>query len=156
MIAPERYEAVLEWLFAASQHVRIELKATCAPHYFRIMRQKAREAGIEVPRGDGMSAVTKGCLAGQHVCFVSHAGEVYPCGYLPISSGNVRTTPLAEIWDTSVVFARLRDPALLEGKCGVCGFRTVCGGCRARAYAATGNELAEEPFCIYEPPGRRA
>jgi heme b synthase len=161
MLPPERYEAVLEWLFAASSRMRmrarvpIELKATCAPHYFRIMRQRAKEAGIEVPRGDGLSAVTKGCLAGQSVCFISHTGEVYPCGYLPISSGNIRTTPLDQIWDTSEIFARLRDPDLLEGKCGVCGFRTVCGGCRARAYAATGNELAEEPFCLYQPPGQR-
>jgi heme b synthase len=161
-ISPERYEQVLEWLFAESQRTPIQLKATCAPHYFRIMRQQARELGVEIPRGDGMSAdsmsadtlsaVTKGCLAGQHVCFVSHSGEVYPCGYLPISSGNIRTTPLAEIWDTSKIFAALRDPSLLKGKCGICGFRTVCSGCRARAYALTGDPLAEEPFCIYQPP----
>jgi len=178
MLPPERYEQVLEWLFAESSRLRtrIELKATCAPHYFRVMRQrahmrqKAREAGVEIPRGDrmsadsmspdgmsadGMSAVTKGCLAGQHVCFVSRTGEVYPCGYLPISSGNVRTTPLETIWDASKVFARLRDPDLLGGKCGVCGFRAVCGGCRARAYALTGDYLAEEPFCVYQPPTLR-
>jgi len=152
MIPPERYEAVLEWLFDESQRVPIELKATCAPHYFRIMRQRAKALGVELPRGHGMSAVTKGCLAGQHVCFISYSGEVYPCGYLPVSSGNIRTTPLEQIWDTSAVFARLRDPDLLQGKCGVCGFRIVCGGCRARAYALEGNYLAEEPFCIYEPP----
>ena len=152
MIPPERYEAVLEWLFDQSQRVPIELKATRAPHYFRIMRQRAKALGVEAPRGHGMSAVTKGCLAGQHVCFISHSGEVYPCGYLPVSSGNIRTTPLDQIWDTSAVFAKLRDPALLEGKCGVCGFRVVCSGCRARAYALEGNYLAEEPFCVYEPP----
>ncbi len=158
MISPERYETVLEWLFVESSRMRmrarvpIELKATCAPHYFRIARQKAKDLDIEPPRGDGLSAVTKGCLAGQHVCFISHSGEVYPCGYLPVSSGNIRTAPLDEIWDTSTVFARLRDPSLLGGKCGVCGFRTICGGCRARAYALTGNYLAEEPFCIYQPP----
>jgi len=152
MIAPERYEQVLEWLLDESQRAPLELKATCAPHYFRIMRQKARELGTEIPRGHGMSAVTKGCLAGQHVCFISRSGDVYPCGYLPVSSGNIRTTPLDQIWDTSQVFAKLRDPDLLEGKCGICGFRTVCGGCRARAYAVTGNYLAEEPSCIYQPP----
>jgi len=153
MLPPERYEAVLEWLFGESQRVPIELKATCAPHYFRIMRQKAKALGADIPRGEGMSAVTKGCLAGQHVCFVSASGEVYPCGYLPVSSGNVRTTPLEEIWQTSDVFAQLRDPSLLKGKCGACEFRAVCGGCRARAYAASGDWLAEEPFCLYQPVG---
>jgi radical SAM protein with 4Fe4S-binding SPASM domain len=122
-----------------------------------VMRQKAPQSGVEVPRGrgssaEGMSAVTKGCLAGQHVCFISHTGQVYPCGYLPISSGNIRTTRLDRIWDTSEMFATLRDPDLLVGKCGICGFRTVCGGCRARAYAVSGDYLAEEPFCIYQPP----
>ena len=167
MISPARYEQVLEWLFAESSRLRtrIELKATCAPHYFRVMRQQAHKAGVEIPHGDGMSAdsmspdgmsaVTKGCLAGQHVCFVSRTGKVYPCGYLPISSGNIRAAPLETIWDTSEIFARLRDPDLLEGKCGVCGFRTVCAGCRARAYALTGDYLAEEPFCIYQPPSLR-
>jgi len=152
MISPARYEQVLEWLFAESARAPIELKATCAPHYFRIIRQHARESGVKLPRGEGMSAMTKGCLAGQHVCFISHSGEVYPCGYLPVSSGNIRTTPLEQIWRTSDVFATLRDPARLGGKCGVCGFRAVCGGCRARAYALTGDYLAAEPFCIYEPP----
>ncbi|MBN1917921.1 MAG: radical SAM protein [Verrucomicrobia bacterium] len=175
MISPERYEQVLEWLVGESSRLRgrIELKATCAPHYFRVSRQRAstrqqgRELGAEIPHGhgmspdgmspdgmsaDGMSAVTKGCLAGQHICFISHTGEVYPCGYLPISSGNICTTPLETIWDISEVFAKLRDPGLLEGKCGICGFRTVCGGCRARAYALTGDYLAEEPFCVYQPP----
>jgi heme b synthase len=159
MISPERYEQVLEWLLAESSRVHararvpIELKATCAPHYFRIMRQQARERGAALPGGRGMSAHTKGCLAGQHICFISHSGEVYPCGYLPISSGNIRTTPLARIWEDSALFATLRDPGLLRGKCGICGYRTVCGGCRARAYALTGDYLAAEPFCIYEPPG---
>jgi len=152
MLTPERYETVLEWLFDESQCAPIELKATCAPHYFRVMRQRARALGAKLPHGKGMSATTKGCLAGQHVCFISHTGEVYPCGYLPVSSGNIRTTPLETIWDTSPVFARLRDPAQLEGKCGFCGFKNVCMGCRARAYAATGDYLAEEPFCIYQPP----
>ena len=151
MIPPERYEAVLEWLFAESQRVPIQLKATCAPHYFRIMKQKGREQGIEARRGHGLSAATKGCLAGQSVCFVSHSGEVYPCGYLPVSCGNIRTAPLEEIWRESTILVTLRDPAVLRGKCGACGYRAVCGGCRARAYALSGDFLAEDPSCAYQP-----
>ena len=98
-----------------------------------------------------MSAMTKGCLAGQAVCFVSHTGEVFPCGYLPVSSGNVRETPLPTIWRRSRVFADLRDDSKLDGKCGCCEYAKVCMGCRARAYSATHDYLAEEPNCGYTP-----
>ena len=98
-----------------------------------------------------MTAMTKGCLAGQSVCFVSHTGEVFPCGYLPVSSGNVTRTPLPEIWRRSPVFADLRDDSKLEGKCGCCEFAKVCMGCRARAFAETADYLAEEPNCDYTP-----
>ncbi|MFW6039067.1 MAG: SPASM domain-containing protein, partial [bacterium] len=98
-----------------------------------------------------MSAVTKGCLAGQAVCFLSHTGEVFPCGYLPVSSGNVKETPLSEIWRQSPIFEALRDGSDLSGKCGCCEFKNVCMGCRARAFAATGDYLAEEPHCSYTP-----
>ena len=95
--------------------------------------------------------MTKGCLAGQAVCFVSHTGEVFPCGYLPVSSGNVKQLPLPDIWRDSRIFADLRDDGNLEGKCGCCEFKTVCMGCRARAYADTGSYLAEEPSCGHTP-----
>ena len=96
--------------------------------------------------------MTKGCLAGSAICFVSHTGEVFPCGYLPVSAGNVRQQSIREIWEHAAVFARLRDDDQLEGKCGLCEFKQVCMGCRARAFYATpGNYMAEEPFCNYEP-----
>jgi radical SAM protein with 4Fe4S-binding SPASM domain len=95
--------------------------------------------------------MTRGCLAGTAVCFVSHEGEVYPCGYLPVSAGNARTERFADIWNASPLFQQLRDPQALEGKCHDCRFESICGGCRARAYAATGSFLAEEPFCTYRP-----
>jgi radical SAM protein with 4Fe4S-binding SPASM domain len=98
-----------------------------------------------------MHAMTKGCLAGTGVCFVSHQGEVYPCGYLPVSAGNLREEPFQKIWDHAEVFARLRHPEQLEGKCGICEFRQVCMGCRARAFGMTGNYMAEEPGCNYQP-----
>ncbi len=151
-ISPREYEDILNWFYDASRTAGISLKATCAPHYYRILRQRAAKDGVRVTtQTHGMDAVTKGCLAGTGVCFVSHRGEVYPCGYLPVSAGNVRETPFAEIWKDAEVFRVLRDDSLLEGKCGPCEFKGVCGGCRARAYGETGNYLGEEPFCVYQP-----
>jgi heme b synthase len=153
-IPPEQYEGVLRWLFEKSLEVNIHLKATCAPHYYRIMRQLAPSEKPVRHEKSGMSAVTKGCLAGQNVCFISHTGEVFPCGYLPLSSGNIREKSLAQIWDTSPIFQALRDVSRLKGKCGACGYRVVCQGCRARAYGCTGDFLAEEPYCTFQPPSR--
>ena len=85
------------------------------------------------------------------MCFVSRTGEVQPCGYLPVSAGNVLETRFADLWQDSELFAALRDPRRLRGKCGACGFKTVCGGCRARAFAASGDFLGEEPECSYQP-----
>jgi radical SAM protein with 4Fe4S-binding SPASM domain len=175
-ISPVEYEAVLNWMYDAEMQGGIELKATCAPHYFRITRQRqAEERRLGIVRslpesharqqgagGDGhggahpgerhaMNAMTKGCLAGTGVCFVSHRGEVFPCGYLPLEAGNIRSQPFREIWEGAPLFAELRDPDLLGGKCGLCEFKRVCSGCRARAYGMTGEYLGEEPFCTYEP-----
>ena len=150
-IPAERYEDVLRWLFQKSLEVNIHLKATCAPHYYRIIRQLASPGQPVHHERQGMSAVTKGCLAGQSVCFVSHTGEVFPCGYLPLSSGNIRRQRLAEIWRDSPIFKSLRDSSQLKGKCRICEYREVCQGCRARAYGCTGDFLAEEPYCTYQP-----
>lgn len=98
-----------------------------------------------------MNAMTKGCLAGTGVCFVSHRGEVFPCGYLPLEAGNVRKQPFREIWESSPLFASLRDADSLGGKCGLCEFKKICSGCRARAYGMTSDYLGEEPFCTYAP-----
>jgi len=101
-----------------------------------------------------MNAMTKGCLAGTAVCFISHQGEVYPCGYLPALAGDLKKQAFADIWENSMVFNELRDTNNLQGKCGCCEFRNICMGCRARAFAATGNYLDEEPFCVYEPQAK--
>lgn len=152
MLSPEGYEAVLHRFYDLAQRGRLQCKATCAPHYYRVVRQRAAAEGRHVvPARHGMAAMTKGCLAGSAVCFVSHKGEVFPCGYLPVEAGNVRTAPFGSIWRLSPVFASLRDPDCLDGKCGACEFVHICSGCRARAYYATGDYLAEEPFCVYEP-----
>ena len=154
-LSPERFEEVLRWLFDKSLELRdrVHVKATCAPQYYRIMREISRERGIELPTGPhGMNAVTRGCLAGSAVCFISRTGDVQPCGYLPVVAGNVREKTLGDIWQDAEVFAALRDPSNLHGKCGACGYRKVCEGCRARAYASTGDYLDEEPDCAYQPP----
>lgn len=174
MLPPDEYERVLRWFDEESRTCPIDLKATCAPHYYRIRAQRIEE---ERSRGDmtstfiapgtrakaaptmlgggqhgqHLSAMTRGCLAGTSVCFISNEGAVYPCGYLPVSAGDTRSTPFKDIWSDSQVFAQLRDYSSYEGKCGECRFGAICGGCRARAYAATGSFLAEEPFCTYRP-----
>ena len=161
MVTARQYEEVLNWLYDRSLDGRLELKATCAPHYFRIVRQRraeARRAGLPAPAlpgdahgGPSMNSMTRGCLAGSGVCFLSHRGEVFPCGYLPVEAGNLRRQGFREVWEHAEVFAQLRDVDLLQGKCGFCEFKRVCLGCRARAYGVTHNYLAEEPFCVYEP-----
>lgn len=105
MLEPVRYEEVLNKLYDRSKEPKMHVKATCAPHYFRIMRERARQEGITVsPKTHGMAAMTKGCLAGTAVCFVSHKGEVFPCGYLPVNVGNVRTENINDIWDNSAIW----------------------------------------------------
>ncbi len=149
-ILPDEYERVLNWFYDKSRDKSIQLKATCAPQYFRIMRQRAKAEGI-TKETHGLEAMTKGCLGGLGFCFVSSKGDVYPCGYLPVRAGNIRKQPFRMIWERSEVFNELRDPGKLKGKCGVCEYRMVCGGCRARAYASTGDYLDEEPYCVYVP-----
>lgn len=152
-IPPVEYERVLNWFYDQQKTAKIQLKATCAPHYFRIMRQRAKKEGIEISvKTHGYEAMTKGCLGGTGFCFVSSIGEVFPCGYLPVLAGSIKEQSFKDIWDTAKVFNDIRDTSKLKGKCGDCGYKEVCGGCRARAYAATGDYMAEEPYCIYTPP----
>ena len=149
-ITPERYEEVLHWIWERDQESSMHLRAVCAPHYFRIVRQK-RPPRVRAASSSRWSAMTRGCLAGSGICFVSHTGNVSPCGYLPLTVGNVREIPLDELWNHAELFARLRNVEQLEGKCGFCEFRRVCMGCRARAFGETGNAFSQEPFCTYTP-----
>ncbi len=171
MISAREYEQVLNWMYDVErEEADLQMKATCAPHYFRVMRTRRAEErrnGVEqeLPAsharqihgggGSKMHAATKGCLAGTGVCFVSHRGEVFPCGYLPVEAGNIRQQDFGTIWQGSELFQQMRDPDALEGKCGACQFKSLCSGCRARAYGVTGNYMAEEPFCAYDPATRQ-
>lgn len=151
-IASEDYERTLHWFYDQSQKVDLQLKATCAPHYYRILRQRAKEEGQEITvKTHGMDAVTRGCLGGTAFLFISHVGQVQPCGYLEVDSGNVRELPLREIWRDSEVLKQLRDFGAYKGKCGICEYRKVCGGCRARAFEASGDYMEEEPLCTHVP-----
>ncbi len=156
MISKEKYESVLNWFYDRSRETALELKATCAPHYYRIIRQRAREEGRTLTfESDGMAAVTRGCLAGTGVCFISHRGDVQPCGYLPIAVGNVQERPFHEIWEEAPAFKSLRELDNLTGKCGLCEYKTFCAGCRARAYYENGDYLSDEPYCAYIPARAR-
>lgn len=153
-ISPEQYEETLEWLYRVQRDAKIYVKPTCAPHYYRIYRQHAREDGLPVEpqmQNQGLRAMTRGCLGGITFMFVSHMGEAYPCGYLEEFAGNVREEGPEKVWKESPVFRRLRDYSQLQGRCGACEYVRVCGGCRARARAIHGDYMAEEPYCVYEP-----
>ncbi|MFQ5952565.1 MAG: SPASM domain-containing protein, partial [Candidatus Omnitrophota bacterium] len=148
-ITPKEYEEAFNDLYDLELNLPLRIKATCAPHYYRVLLQ--RGPGKDKDKVDEFSRATKGCLTGQGVCFISYKGEVFGCGYLPVSAGDLRERDFEEIWHESKLFNILRDDSKLQGRCGVCEFKKVCGGCRARAYAATGDYLQEEPFCIYQP-----
>jgi heme b synthase len=151
-ISAQQYEETLNWFYDQREKTPLQLKATCAPHYYRILRERAREDGKSVTfNTHGLDAVTRGCLGGIGFCFISHTGIVQPCGFLDVSCGDVTERPFNVIWNDSEVFKSLRNYSNLKGKCGVCEYRKVCGGCRARAYEATGDYLAEEPLCSYQP-----
>ncbi len=158
-ISPEEYERTLNWFYKESLHCPIQLKATCAPHYYRILRQRGQGTGVR-EQGTGtreqgaenpLHTMTRGCLGGSSFCFISHTGQVQPCGYLELDCGRIKEKKFADIWTNSPILKELRDLNTYKGKCGRCEFIRVCGGCRARAYEITGDYLAEEPFCVYEP-----
>ena len=156
-ITATEYEHTLNWFYDQREKTPLQLKATCAPHYYRILRQRAKKEGKSVTfKTHGMDAFTRGCLAGTGFCFISHRGIVQPCGFLNINCGDITQTSFADIWNVSDVFLSLRNFNNLKEKCGKCEYKKVCGGCRARAYEATGDFLAEEPLCSYQPfsPGK--
>jgi len=158
-ITPQEYELTLNWIYETARSSPLPMRVTCGPHFMRIVASRSGQdgeaGGLVRPRAaDGhgrLDGASRGCLAGNGYCFISHRGEVYPCGYLPLLAGNVRERPFREIYQESELFQALRDLSRLEGKCGACEFARVCGGCRARAYSATGNALAAEPLCAYKP-----
>lgn len=146
------YEELLHWFYRMRDKVPLSLKATCAPHYYRILRQQAHARGEEVNYETyGLDAVTRGCLGGTAFCFIGNNGIVQPCGYLEVGCGDLKSSSFESVWKDSEVFSRLRDFSAYKGKCGRCEYLRFCGGCRARAYETTGDYLEEEPLCAYQP-----
>lgn len=146
-------EALLRWLYRRERRSSFKVVTVEAPFYRRVGRQielEEREAGGKARRDLAALGSTGD---GNGFVFVSHTGEVFPSGFLPLSGGNVRERSLVDIYRDSQLFRSMRDPEALKGKCGVCPFRFVCGGSRARAFAVSGDPLGEDPFCPYEPPG---
>jgi heme b synthase len=152
-VTSDAYERTLIWLAEQEAKVPLQIKATCAPQYHRIIHQQVNIKDRKKGRV-GLHAFTRGCLGGITFCFISHLGNVQPCGYLEILGGSIREKPFEEIWTKADVFQQLRNINHLKGKCGQCEYRVVCGGCRARAYAFNNDYLGEEPLCPYEPQGR--
>jgi radical SAM protein len=156
MISPEQHEEVMKWLVQIQQKMPYGVKATEAPHYRRVFLQEQQKAvgngdAMGMKRSDLLGRAPKGVNDGDGFVFISHIGDVYPSGFLPVVCGNVREQPLTQIYRHSPVMLQLRDKSLLKGKCGVCEFKEICGGSRARAYAVTGDYLESDPYCAYVP-----
>jgi AdoMet-dependent heme synthase len=164
LISADEFEQVFAKLYETSRRVKFDIKSTEAQHYRRYLLQRRtelRRAGASKPSelpsvlgtasADGIGRAPKGINDGKGFVFVSHTGEVFPSGFLPISAGNVRSESLTRLYRENPLFRSLRDESQLLGKCGRCEYKQICGGSRARAYAMTENIFAEEPCCSYQP-----
>ena len=162
LISAEEFEQVFEKLHETSHRVKFDIKSTEAQHYRRFLLQRRTDEkrkgnghplpsmlGMSTP--DGIGRAPRGINDGKGFVFISHRGEVFPSGFLPVSAGNVRNQSLTDLYRHSSLFVALRDSKNLKGKCGVCEFREVCGGSRARAYALTGDMFSEEAYCTWQP-----
>ena len=172
LLTGEEFEQVFGKIYELSHRVNFQIKTTEAMHYRRYLLQHNLEerkmghghgghpSGVAeyepgAPTADAQARnrgwATRRVNDGKGFMFISHVGNVYPSGFLPIHAGNIRETPLGDIYRNAPIFKALRDTSRLEGKCGACEYKEICGGSRARAYALTGDPLAQEPCCIYQP-----
>jgi radical SAM protein with 4Fe4S-binding SPASM domain len=154
LIPPDEYEAMLNWHYdMEKEEDELLVRPTCAPQYYRVVLQRAKQEGEKFKRRTLKFSTggSKGCLAGQLICMIDVDGNVLPCSYFPLPAGNIRTQSFREIWEHSPLFLEMRDFAGYKDHCGRCEYLNVCGGCRARAWAVTGDYLAGEPFCSHRP-----
>ncbi len=168
MLDAQEHERVFRWLYDFSRQVPFHVRTIAAQHYRRVVVEAQRSSaqrsgsgprweytgtGFSIEgRTDAVAPRMRGVNDGNGFCFVSHVGDVYPSGFLQVKAGNVRQSTLTEIYRESPIFRALRDTNQLKGRCGVCEYRAICGGSRARAYALTGDYLASDPSCVYVPP----
>ncbi|HEV3202158.1 MAG TPA: TIGR04053 family radical SAM/SPASM domain-containing protein [Bryobacteraceae bacterium] len=152
LTAPE-YEQVFEFMYELSKTAPFGVKTTEAMHYRRYVAQriKAEHGVTENENAKGVAWRTAGVSDGKGFVFVSHQGEIFPSGFLPLSGGNVLDRSLTDVYRNSDLFRTLRDTTQREGKCGICEYQKICGGSRSRAFALTGDYLAEDPRCTYQP-----
>lgn len=165
-LTADQCEEIFAKLYRLQKEVRFLVKVTEAPHYRRYVAQQEGLEGSAGPRHPGtlpaqlirtegpghtIGLAPQGVNAGKGFLFISHLGEVFPSGFLPVSAGNVRRTPLATIYRDTELFQQLRRPDEFAGICGRCEYNNICGGSRSRAYALTGNLLASDPWCAYRP-----
>jgi AdoMet-dependent heme synthase len=176
-ISARQFESLFHWLYDLNLSAAFDVTPREGYHYRRVMLQrKARQSGISV--GELLADVKKHWLTpsqvvpslrapkivraplgvndGKGVVFISHRGDVQPSGFLNLVGGNARSQSLVDIYRNSPVFTRIRDESLIRGKCGVCEFKSICGGSRARAYAITGDPMQSDPYCVYQPPSWKA
>lgn len=153
-LSPDAYEEVFAWLADRATTARWNLKLTEGYHFRRVLAQRAAApvSGLGFDGGDGIGRAPRAVNAGNGFCFISHTGEICPSGFLPIPVGNVRDGSVVDLYRTHPLFAALRDPERLAGKCGRCPYKRLCGGSRSRAYAHTGDAFAADPACAFTPP----
>ena len=154
LISKEDYDKILDWHYDMEKDEDTMLvRPTCAPHYYRVVLQRAKKEGEKFKRRTLKFSTggSKGCIAGQLICLIDVDGNVLPCSYFSKPAGNIREKSFKEIWEESELFKDLRDFKKYKGRCGSCEYVNVCGGCRARAYSVYGDYLEEEPFCSHIP-----
>jgi AdoMet-dependent heme synthase len=154
LISQKDYEEILDWHCEMEKNEdEILVRPTCAPNYYRVVLEKAKKTGEKYERRNLKFSTggSKGCLAGQLICLLDVEGNILPCSYFPKTAGNIREKSFENIWEDSSLFKDMRNFKAYKGRCGKCEYINVCGGCRARAYAMTGDYLAEEPFCSHQP-----
>jgi radical SAM protein len=150
-LAPEEGEKLMNWIYTTSRTAPFIVATTEAPSYRRVALERMRAEGLagdQIKRS--VASRSFGIRDGHGILFVSNTGDIYPAGFLPVAAGNVRKDSLADIYRYSPLFEMLHDATCFEERCGVCEYHALCGGSRARAYAATGNPLGSDPLCLYK------
>ncbi len=151
-LSPEEGEGLMSWIYETSLASPFTVATTEAPSYRRVALERMRADGLSGEQIKKTGAYRGfGIRDGHGIMFVSHTGDICPAGFLPLTLGNVRTDRVADVYRNEPTFQSLHDPAQFEGRCGTCEYHALCGGSRARAFGATGNPLAEDPFCPYVP-----
>jgi len=156
-LTPQQGEELMAWIYKTSRIAPFTVATTEAPSYRRVALEKMRAEGLsgeQIKRSGAYRGF--GIRDGHGIMFVSNTGDICPAGFLPLVTGNVRRDGVADVYRNAPLFRSLHDPSQFQGRCGYCEYHALCGGSRARAFGATGNPLAEDPFCAYEPQQSRA